>query len=224
MSSMADTIDFYFDVISPYVYIAETRLRRLAAQVPGLVVSYRPILFAAVLNHWGQRGPAEIPAKREFTFKDVIRRCAEQGLAIRGTATHPFNPLTAQRALLALPLAQRPAGTAAVLRAGWAEGRELGDPAVIADALSSAGLDGPALVARAGDPEIKAALVAETQQAIARGVFGVPSYVVRDEVLWGQDRLSDILPILEGRDPVTPAQLGAMLTRPASASRPASRS
>ncbi len=220
---MAEVIDFYFDVISPYVYIAEARLVRLLREDSGLQVRYRPILFAALLNHWGQRGPAEMAAKRVFTFKDVIRRCAEHGLAIRGPATHPFNPLTAQRALLAAPEERRADATAAVLRAGWAEGRELGDPAVIAAALRSVGLDGEALVARAGDPAVKAALAAETTEAIERGVFGVPSFVVRGEVLWGQDRVSDIGPILAGRDPVTEEQIAAMLARPSSAVRPGSR-
>lgn len=220
---MADTIDFYFDVISPYVYIAEARLGSLRARRPDLVIVYRPVLFAAILGHWGQLGPAEIPAKRAFTFKDVVRRCSELGLPFRGAATHPFNPLTALRALLAAPEDLRPRAAAAVLRAGWGDGAELGDPAAIAAALTAAGLPGDDLVARAADPAIKAALAAETEQAIARGVFGVPSFLARGEVLWGQDRLADLEPILAGRDPVTPELLAGLLTRPSSAVRPGSR-
>lgn len=222
---MADTIDFYFDVISPYVYIAEARLRGLCERNPGVTIVYRPILFAAVLKHWGQLGPAEIPAKRVFTFKDIIRRCHECGLPLRGPSSHPFNPLTAQRSILAAAPEQRPAATAAILRAGWADGAELGDPATIVAALDSAGLPGAALVARAGAPDIKAALIAETEQALARGVFGVPSFFIhaksqgRDELLWGQDRLADVETILAGRDPVDAADIAEILARPASATR-----
>src|SRR5690606_37276710 len=128
--------------------------------------------------------------------KDVVRRCHEFGLSLRGPKSHPFNPLTAQRAILAADPDQRPAATAAILRAGWGDGAELGDPAVIAAALRGAGLPGDALVARAADPAIKAALIAETEAAVAQGVFGVPSFLVRlqkdgdqtpGERLWGQD-------------------------------------
>jgi 2-hydroxychromene-2-carboxylate isomerase len=216
---MADTIEFYFDVISPYVYIAEALLRGLGERHPGVTVVYRPVLFAGLLKRWGQLGPAEVPGKRVFMFKDILRRCAEHGLPLKGPASHPFNPLTALRALVALAPEQRPAAAAAILRAGWAEGRELSDPAVIAAALDEAGLPGAELVARAGEPDIKAALVHETELAIARGVFGVPSYHVRGELVWGQDRLRDVEAILAGRDPVTLDAITALLTRPASANR-----
>ncbi|HEY8378587.1 MAG TPA: 2-hydroxychromene-2-carboxylate isomerase [Nannocystis sp.] len=216
---MPATLDFYFDVISPYVYIAEARLRRLQQQRPGLQVRYRPILLAGVLNRLGQLGPAEIPEKRVFTFKDVVRRCAEHRLPLTGPATHPFNPLTALRAILAAAPEERPAATGAILRAGWADGAELGDPAAIVAALDAAGLPGEDLVARAGTPEIKAALAAETDAAIARGVFGVPSFAVGDDIVWGQDRLPDVERILDGHDPVDPKWIAAFLARPASASR-----
>ncbi|MCY1054504.1 2-hydroxychromene-2-carboxylate isomerase [Nannocystis sp. SCPEA4] len=216
---MADTIDFFFDVISPYVYIADALLAGLRERHPGVTIVHRPILFAAVLKHWGQLGPAEIPAKRVFTFKDILRRAAEHGLPLRGVASHPFNPLTAQRAILAAAPEQRAAATTAILRAGWAEGGELGDPAVIVAALDRAGLPGAELVARAGDPAIKAALAAECEHAIRLGVFGVPSWLVRGELIWGQDRLRDVEAVLEGRDPVGPEAIDRLLTRPASAQR-----
>lgn len=220
---VADTLDFYFDVISPYVYIADARLASLRAHRPDLEIVYHPVLFAAILNHWGQLGPAEIGPKREFTFKDVTRRCAEHGLPLQGPASHPFNPLTALRAILAADPEQRPRALTAVLRAGWADGRELGDPQVIAAALTAAGLPGYALVARAADPEIKAGLARETEQALARGVFGVPSFLVKGELLWGQDRLGDVEAILDGRDPVDPARLSRLLSHPSSAVRPGSK-
>ncbi|MDC0716303.1 2-hydroxychromene-2-carboxylate isomerase [Nannocystis bainbridge] len=216
---MADTIDFFFDVISPYVYLADALLPGLRARHPGLVIVHRPVLFAGLLKHWGQLGPAEIASKRVFMFKDILRRAAEHDLPLRGPASHPFNPLLAQRTILAAAPEQRAAATTAIARAGWAEGAELGDPATIVAALDRAGLPGAALVARAGEADIKAALVRETEQAIALGVFGVPSFLVRGELVWGQDRLRDVEAILAGRDPVTPAAVESLLTRPASANR-----
>lgn len=216
---MADTLEFFFDVISPYVYLADRRLRDLVAGRDDLTVVHRPVLFAGILGHWGQLGPAEIPAKREFLFRDVIRRCHELDLPIRGPATHPFNPLAALRALTAVPDEHRARATEAVLRAGWGDGGELSDPTVLAAALDAVGLVGADLVRRAQDPDIKAALARETERAIALGAFGVPSFWVRGQMLWGQDRVADIAPILDGRDPVTPEQIAALLAHTSSATR-----
>lgn len=213
-------LDFYADPISPYVFIAWHRLKLLRAERPDITVTLRPVLFAALLAHGGQLGPAEIPAKRVFTFKDVWRRCAELGLQVRGPATHPFNPLTALRAVLAAPEADRARAFEAVLAAGWAHGHDMADPAALARALSDAGLDGPALLAATNDPAVKQALVDATQTAIARGVFGVPTFGVGDELVWGQDRLVDAVRVLDGRDPVDPAAMAAVLARPAGAVRP----
>lgn len=213
-------IDFYADPISPYVYIAWHRLRDLQARRPALRIRVRPILFAALLAHTGQLGPAEIPSKRAFTFKDVWRRCAEHGIPVLGPATHPFNPLLALRAVTAAAEADRARALTAVLACGWAHGQDLADPAAITAALSAAGLDGPALVAAAADPTIKQALVDATTQAIGRGVFGVPTFGVGDELVWGQDRIGDVERILDGHDAIDPALMAAVLARPAGATRP----
>lgn len=213
-------IDFYADPISPYVYIAWHRLLALRARRPGLTVTVRPVLFAALLAHTGQLGPAEIPSKRVFTFKDVLRRCAEHGIPVKGPKTHPFNPLLALRAVTAADAADRERAFAAVLAAGWTHGHDLADPDVIREALSRAGLDGPALIAAAAEPAIKSSLAQATAAAIARGVFGVPTFAVGDELVWGQDRLGDVEHVLDGRDPIDPALAAEILARPAGAVRP----
>lgn len=228
MRSMPPTIDtsleFYADPISPYVYIASHRVRRLVAARPDLEIEVRPVLFAALLDHFGQRGPAEIAAKRVFTFKDVARRCHDLGVPLVGPATHPFNPLAALRAILAAPASDRLRALAAIVDAGWGLGADLGDPGAVARALTDAGLDGPALVAAGGAAEVKQALAAATREAAARGVFGVPTFGARDELLFGQDRLDDALRVLAGADPVDPAQVIEMLARPAGATRRAAAS
>lgn len=213
-------IDFWADPISPYVYIAWHRLLALRARRPDITITVRPILFAALLAHTGQLGPAEIPSKRVFTFKDVWRRCAEHSIPLKGPKTHPFNPLLALRSVTAAAEQDRERALGAVLAAGWTHGHDLADPAAISDALTAAGLDGPALTAAAHDPIIKQALVDATKQAIDRGVFGVPTFGVADELVWGQDRIGDVEAILDGRDPVDPSRVAEILARPAGATRP----
>lgn len=213
------TVEFYADPISPYVYIAWHRLQTLLATRPDLTVTVRPVLLAGLLGHFGQLGPAEIAPKRVFTFKDVARRCHELGLPLRGPATHPFNPLTALRAILAAAEADRARALTAILAAGWARGHELADPDVIREALDHAGLDGAALIAATHDPAIKQSLVTATAAAAARGVFGVPTFAAMDELVFGQDRLPDVLHILAGDDPLDHFEVAAMLARPAGAQR-----
>ncbi len=218
-TSLPAVVEFYVDPISPYVYIATHRVRALLAERPDIRVVVRPVLFAALLGQFGQLGPAEIAPKRVFTFKDVVRRCREFGLPLAGPATHPFNPLVALRALLAAPEADRLRALGAIVDAGWGRGIDMADASALTDALTQAGLDGPALIAAADDPQIKQALIAASQAAASRGVFGVPTFAVGEELGWGQDRLPDVLAILAGDDPVDPWQMAAMLARPAGAKR-----
>ncbi len=213
------TIELFADPISPYVYVACHRLGRAQQERPELQVRVRPVLLAGLLGHFGQLGPAEIAPKRVFTFKDVVRRCHDHGLPLVGPATHPFNPLAALRALLATPEADRLKALRAIVDAGWGEGADLGDPAVIARALTRVGLDGPALLAAGEQTSGKQALIAATREAASLGVFGVPTFGVRGELVFGQDRLPDALRVLAGEDPVQPEQVAQMLARPAGATR-----
>lgn len=214
-------IDFYADPISPYVYLACHRLARVQAERPELQVRVRPVLLAGLLGHFGQLGPAEIAPKRVFTYKDIVRRCHDLGLPLAGPATHPFNPLAALRAVLAAPAADQLRALTAIVDAGWGAGADLGDPAAVARALARVDLDGPALL-RAGEaPTVKQGLIDATRQAAALGVFGVPTFGVQDELVFGQDRLPDALRVLAGEDPVDADGLAQMLARPAGATRSA---
>jgi len=219
MSDSNPTIEFYADPISPYVYIAWHRLRALQAGHPGLAIVVRPTLLAGLLGHFGQLGPAEIAPKRVFLFKDVARRCHELGLPLRGPATHPFNPLTALRAILATPERDRGRALGAIVDAGWARGIDLADPHALGEALTDVGLDGPGLVAATAEPAVKQSLLDATRAAADRGVFGVPTFAVADELVFGQDRLPDVARILAGQDPIDPADIATLLAHPTGAQR-----
>lgn len=212
-------VDFWFDFISPYAFFAWLRVGDVA-RAAGATLRARPVALAALLDHHGQLGPAEIPAKREHTFKDVARYAALHGIPLRGPAKHPFNPLTALRCSLPEVAGERQTHVIdALFRAGWSHGADLGDPEVVAGVLSEAGLDGPALVARTRDPAVKEALIAEGRAAIERGVFGVPTMDAGGELFWGNDRMDYVALRLAGRDPL-PGGVQSLLDRPAGARRP----
>src|SRR5215470_14736544 len=141
-------VSWVFDVLSPFAYLALPRLRELPSGVELKVV---PVLFAALLDHFGQRGPAEIPAKRRFTYRFVLWRARQLGLPLRLPPAHPFNPLAALRLVIAAGSDSRAAGT--VLQAAFGEGLDLADPAVIAELAARLGVSDPQRTL--ADPAVK---------------------------------------------------------------------
>ncbi len=218
---------FYFDFISPYAYLAwqdaEHGPRALAAK-HGVELAIRPILLAGLLDHWGQLGPAEVPPKRAFLIKDVMRRAALAGAPFVYPDVHPFNPVTLLRlALVEVSGAQQIAVIDALFALVWGTGRDTTDQAALAGALEALGLDGAALLARTRAQDVKDALFRDTRAAVERGVFGVPTFVAGDELFWGSDRAVDVDRYLAGADPVDPAVAAAAIARPPGLTRPASR-
>jgi 2-hydroxychromene-2-carboxylate isomerase len=188
-------LDFWFDPISPFSYLAFERLPQ-ALEGLSVEVSYRPILFAGLLQHWGQKGPAEIEPKRAWTFRHVHWLGAQHGIAIDTPAQHPFNPL----ALLRLLVACAPAGGTpnrraceVVLRHVWQGGGDANDAARLAELTQELA---PPLAA--SDERVKQALKDSTAEAIARGVFGVPTVVVDGRLFWGLDALPMLAGYLRG--------------------------
>ena len=178
---MMKTITFWLDPVSPFTYLAFERLPQ-ALEGCSYVVDYRPLLFAGLLAHWGQKGPAEVEPKRVWTFRHVRWLAQHHGIAIDTPAVHPFNPL----ALLRLAIACGPNRRIieAVMRHTWIGGGDAADAARIA-ALTKT-------LAPARDPgsaEVKNELRRNTDEAIARGVFGVPAFEVDGRVYWGLDAL-----------------------------------
>ncbi len=184
-------IRFYFDVISPYAYLAFERMPELLRGL-SVVVDYRPVLFAGLLQHWGQKGPAEIEPKRQWTFRQVHWQAARLGIPLHTPAQHPFNPLPLQRLLLAAGPNRRT--VEAVLHHVWrGQGAAADEPARLA-ALTT-------LLAPPLDPAgeaVKQQLRHHTEEAAARGVFGVPSFECQGRVFWGQDGLEMLAEALRG--------------------------
>lgn len=214
---------YYLDFISPYAYLGWSQVQALA-QRRELTLRPVPVLFAAMLDAFGHKGPAEIPPKREYTFKHVLRLAHDLELPLVPPPAHPFNPL------LGLRIASLPMDAAARVRVidllferTWGTGLGVTDPVAVAQALSAAGLPGEALVAQASTPEAKARVRQQTADALERGVFGVPSVELEGtgEVFWGQDSLPHFERFADGHDPVRAELLERWRDLPAGSNRAA---
>lgn len=212
------TVAFYFDPISPYSWLAARQSSRIEAA--GVRLDFRPVLLAGLLAANGTKGPAEVPSKRAYTMRDVLRIATRLKIPVAFPPTHPFNPLRALRMCMALAGDERARFAVALLDGAWGRGLELADATILIRLADECGLDGRALAARAEEADIKQALVAATGAAVADGVFGVPVFRVDDELFWGEDRIDALLWRLQGNR-IDESLLAEVLTRPASAARKA---
>jgi 2-hydroxychromene-2-carboxylate isomerase len=188
------TLEFFYDFVSPYSYLASTRVEAEVARVGG-TVRFRPFLLGGVFNATGNRAPIETAAKGTHMVTDLGRWARRLGVPFTWPAKFPVLTVLPLRAAFAAEKAgQLVPFTHAVYRAYWAEGKDISDPAVVEAAARGAGLDGAALVAAA--PAFKDALKAQTQEAIDRGSFGAPTFFVGQEMFIGNDRLDFALEAL----------------------------
>jgi 2-hydroxychromene-2-carboxylate isomerase len=187
-------ITFYLDFISPYAYLAFEELPR-ALQGLSYSVTYKPMLFAALLKHHGQLGPAEIGPKRDWTYRQVQWLAHERGIALDMPAAHPFNPL----GLLRLAVASQAQGLPnryvceTLFRHVWTGGADAAESGRLATLAAQLTPERDPL-----DPAVKEQLKGHAEEAIAAGVFGVPSMVVDGRVFWGLDALPMLRQYLEG--------------------------
>jgi 2-hydroxychromene-2-carboxylate isomerase len=194
-------ITFYLDFISPYAYLA---FEKLPEVLQGLSwrVTHKPVLFGGILKHHGQLGPAEISPKREWTYRQVLWQAHSHGVDLQMPSAHPFNPLGLLRLAVATDANGAPNRYVceSIFRHVWRGGGDAADAQRLQELTKELA---PASESNALEPnsdEVKARLKANTEEAIALGVFGVPTFEVDGKLFWGFDALPMLRAYLEGDD------------------------
>ena len=173
---------WYFDIISPYAYLHFMLFDRIGAP---LEIEYVPVLFAGLLKAHGMKGPAEITEKRRHTYRMCVWFAREHSIPFRLPPAHPFNPLHALRLLIGA--GGNRANIEAVFDCIWKDGQDVNNPAVFAALAARLGVnDAPEMISRL---EVKQQLITNTERALKRGVYGVPTFEIGDELFWGADTL-----------------------------------
>jgi len=215
---MSQAIDWYFDFISPFSYLQWRRLRR---DHPALAqrLAPKPVLLAGLLNHWGQLGPAELPGKRKHTYRMVLWQARRADVPLKFPPAHPFNPLPALR--LCLAATDRVAAVDAIFHHLWEEGRAGDSAEALAEVARELGIDDAA--AAIADPAVKQQLAANSADAIALEIFGVPTLVIDGKLFWGNDASEMALAYLADRSLFDDEQMRRIDSIPATVQRAASR-
>jgi len=188
---MDKVVEFFFDVGSPTTYLAYTQLPAIAAECDARI-DWRPMLLGGVFKATGNSSPVTVPAKGRWMSDDIARWARRYGVPFSFNPHFPIKTLTLMRGAAGLQLRQPgdfPRYLGVVFNAMWVAPRNLGDTAVLASTLVEGGFDPDAFGALVADPEVKARLVANTEEAVARGVFGAPTFFVGKQMFFGQDRL-----------------------------------
>jgi 2-hydroxychromene-2-carboxylate isomerase len=205
--------DWYFDLISPFSYLQLHSFDRLGI---GLDLTLKPVLLGAILKHWGLVGPAEIAPKRLHTYRMVQWTAAGRGLSFRMPARHPFNPLKALRLLAAIG-----PDVESVRKAFdfvFVEGRAPDTDEELAAFIAALGLAAETR-SYADDPAAKDRLRANTEEAIANGVFGVPTVRVAGENFWGDDATEMLAAFLADRDLFSSGEMARLASLPVGIAR-----
>jgi 2-hydroxychromene-2-carboxylate isomerase len=214
-ASPTDAI-WYFDVISPFSYLALGEIEALGKRIG---VTYKPILFAALLEHWRHLGPAEIPPKRLQTYRLCVFEAERRGIPFRFPPHHPFNPLKPLRLLVALDAA--PDAVRTVMNSIWRDGLDLSAETGWQMTCAALGLEVAGAAARVEASETKARLRANTEAAVKAGLFGVPTLQIGGELFWGADALPMARAYLENPDMFCSEEMRRLDSLTPSASRAA---
>lgn len=188
-------LTFWYDFTSTYSYLAAMRIDALAAR-HGVGVLWRPLILGPIFADAGFTTSPNIidPMKAQYMWRDLARRAEQYGLPFKQPQTFPMRSINAARAALAVDDAARPALSREIFRRGLGEGRDINDPAVLAEAVVAAGQNADEISTRIASGEVKDALRSAVSQARGQGVFGAPAFICSDgELFWGDDRLEDAL-------------------------------
>lgn len=206
-------VQWYFDFVSPFAYLQSERLDELPA---GTQIEFKPVLFAALLNHWGQKGPAEIPSKRRFTYRALLWIARRDSIDLRMPPAHPFNPLSTLRLAIALDSDRDVVHT--IFRFIWAEGNRPDDPESWDKLTHRLGVRSAS--DRIAEIEVKNKLRTNTEEAISSGVFGVPTIAVGKELFWGYDMTSMAADFIDDPHGFDDAEMESAGTLPIGVDRP----
>jgi 2-hydroxychromene-2-carboxylate isomerase len=207
---------WYFDVISPFSYLALGEIEELAKRIR---VIYRPILFAALLERWRHLGPAEIPPKRLHTYRLCVFEAGRRRIEFRFPPHHPFNPLKPLRLLVALGAA--PDAVRTVMDRIWRDGLDLSTAADWLTTCAALALDPATAAALVDAPETKTKLRANTEAAVKAGLFGVPTLQISEELFWGADALPMARAYLDDPQMFESGEMRRLATLTASSTRAA---
>ncbi len=182
-------LEYFFDYVSPFSYLADTQLPALAERT-GAEIVYRPFLLGGVMNAAKNAPPTGVPNKGKYMFADIERWARRYGVELNLNPHFPVNTLHAMRAAVAALGDERFRDFhRAMYRGVWVEGKNLGDQEALRRAIDAAGLDGAKILARAKEQDVKDTLRRNGEEAVERGAFGAPTFFVGDEMFWGNDRL-----------------------------------
>lgn len=194
---MTKTVDFIFDFASPNAYMTHKALAGIVERT-GATFNYIPCLLGGIFKSTGNQAPfvtfANVKGKQEYNKLENERFIKKHNLTAYKMNPHfPMSTVALMRGLIVAEEAgQKEAFIEAVLKAMWEEGENMGDPEVATRVLTAAGFDGAAIMAKTQDPDIKAKLIANTEAAVERGVFGIPTFFVGDEMFFGKERLGQV--------------------------------
>jgi 2-hydroxychromene-2-carboxylate isomerase len=193
-SSSGKTLEFLFDFGSPTTYLAYTQLPSVI-EATGATLILTPVLLGGIFKATGNSSPATVPAKGKWMHSDMTMCAEHYGVPFALNPNFPINTLSLMRGAVAVQMHQPELldlYMAAVFNATWAEQKNMGDLSIVSETLADAGLEPNAIFALSNDPNVKAKLISNTENAVARGVFGAPSFFVGDRLYFGQDRLAFI--------------------------------
>jgi 2-hydroxychromene-2-carboxylate isomerase len=191
-------IEFYWDSASPYTYLASTQIEALAGK-HGASVVWKPFLLGKAFEATGNRMPAAVPVKGKYMFQDLRLWAKLYAVPFRFPQVFPVASLTSLRIACALPESDAGKWAKAVMAAYWTREQDIGQPGVLKSVAAELGWDGAALLEKSQDSAVKDKLKANTDEAVARGVFGAPTFFAEDKMFWGNDRLQLLDAYLAGR-------------------------
>jgi 2-hydroxychromene-2-carboxylate isomerase len=182
-------LEYFFDYVSPFAYLADTQLPALVERT-GAELVYRPFFLGGVMQAAKNSPPITVPNKGAYMVTEMQRWSKRYGVEVNPNPHFPVNTLHAMRAAIAALDGKRFVDFhKAMFRSVWVQGQNLGDAEVLKSAIDAAGLDGAAILARSKEQDVKDKLRQSSEEAVSRGAFGAPTFFVGEEMFWGNDRL-----------------------------------